>query len=130
MSENRSFLGLVGYYRRFIQDFSKIAAPLTRLTWKEAPFVWDWQFEESFNELKACLVTSPVLALPFGSRGFTVYSDACGTSLGCVLKQHGRVVAYASHQLKDHEKNYPTHDLEMDAVVFALKIWRYYLYGE
>ena len=85
MSEIRCFFGLVGYYRRFIQDFSKIAAPLTRLTRKEVPFVWDWQCEESFNELKARLVTSLVLALPSGSGGFIVYSDACGTRLGCVL---------------------------------------------
>ena len=68
--------------------------------------------------------------LPSGSGGFTVYSDACGTGLGCVLLQHGKVVAYASRQLKDHERNYPTHDLEMAAVVFALKIWRHYFYGE
>ena len=119
VSEIRSFLGLAGYYRRFIQDFSKIAAPLTRLTQKEVPFI-----------LKARLVASPVLTLPAGSGGFTVYSDACGTGLGYVLMQHGKVVAYASHQLKDHERNYPTHDLEMAAVVFALEIWRHYLYGE
>ena len=130
VSEIRSFLGLAGYYRRFIQDFSKIAEPLTRLTRKEVSFVWDWRCEESFLELKTRLVSSPVLTLPSGSGGFSVFSDACGSGLGCVLMQHGRVVAYASRQLKDHEKNYPTHDLELAAVVFALKIWRHYLYGE
>ena len=97
----------------------------------EGSFVhMEMAMEESFNELKARLVTSPVLMLPLGSGGFTVYSDACGTRLGCVLMQHGKVVAYASRQLKDHERNYPTHDLEMAAVVFELKIWRHYLYGE
>ena len=92
--------------------------------------MWDWQCEECFNELKARLVTSPILTLPSGCGGFTVYNDACGTGLGCVLMQHGKVVAYASHQLKDHEKNYATHDLELATMVFALKIWRQYLYGE
>ena len=130
MTEIRSILGLVGYYQRFIQDFSKIVAPLTRLTRKEILFVRDLQCEESFNELKARLVTSPVLTLSSGSGDFTVYSDTCRTGLGCVLMQHGRVVAYESHQLKDHERDYPMHDLEMAAVVFALKIWQHYLYGE
>ena len=82
MSEIKCFFCLARYYRRFIQDFSKIAALLTRLTQKEVPFVWDWQCEESFNESKACLITSPVLELPSGNGGFTVYSDACGTGLG------------------------------------------------
>ena len=117
VSEIRSFLGLAGYYRRFIQDFSKITEPLTRLTRKEVSFVWDWWCEESFLELKTRLVSSPVLTLPLGSGGFSVYSDACGSGLGFVLMQHGRVVAYASWQLKDHEKNYPTHDLELAVVV-------------
>ena len=130
VTEIKSFLGLAGYYRRFIWDFSKIAEPMTRLTQKDVSFLWDRQCEESFNELKARLITSPVLTLPSGSGGFTIYSDACGKRLGCVLMQHGKVVAYASCQLKDHEKNYPTHDLELAVVVFALKIWRHYLYGE
>ena len=99
-----------------------IAEPLTRLTRKEVSFVWDRRCEESFLELKTRLVSSLVLTLPSGSGGFSVYNDACGFGLGCVLMQHGRVVAYASRQLKDHEKNYPPHDLELAAVVFALKI--------
>ena len=130
VTEVRSFLGLAGYYRRFVKDFSRIAVPLTRLTRKNVKYVWTDSCEESFQRLKNCLTSAPVLALPSGSGGFTVYCDASRVGLGCVLMQHGRVIAYASRQLKTHEKNYPTHDLEMAAVVFALKIWRHYLYGE
>nr|GFC56125.1 reverse transcriptase [Tanacetum cinerariifolium] len=76
------------------------------------------------------LVSAPVLTLPSGSGGFQIYSDASKKGLGCVLMQHGKVIAYASRQLNSYEVNYPTHDLELAAVVFALKIWRHYLYGE
>ncbi|KAL4033097.1 hypothetical protein IC575_006183 [Cucumis melo] len=107
VNEVRSFLGLAGYYRRFVEDFSRIATPLTQLTRKGAPFVWSKACEDSFHNLKQKLVTAPVL-----------------TAL------MGKVVAYASRQLKSHEQNYRTHDLELAAVVFALKIWRHYLYGE
>ncbi|GJU13193.1 putative nucleotidyltransferase, ribonuclease H [Tanacetum coccineum] len=86
--------------------------------------------QESFKELKWRLVSDPILTLPSGSGGFQVYSDASKKGLGCVLMQHGKVIAYASRQLKPYEVNYPTHDLELAAVVFALKIWRHYLYGE
>jgi hypothetical protein len=126
----RSFLGLAGYYRRFIQDFSRIAMPMTKLLRKGIKFEWTDKCEESFQILKKKLTTAPMLALPSGHGGFVVYSDASGTGLGCVLMQNGKVIAYASHQLKIHERNYPTHDLELAAVVFALKIWRHYLYGE
>ncbi|KAI3761239.1 hypothetical protein L1987_51651 [Smallanthus sonchifolius] len=97
-TEVRSFLGLAGYYRRFISNFSKIAVPLTALTQK-------------------------------GEDDLVVYCDASNQGLGCVLMQRGKVIAYASRQLKIHEKNYTTHDLELGAVIFALKIWRHYLYG-
>ena len=73
---------------------------------------------------------APILTIPLGSGGFTIYSDASRKGLGYVLMQHGKVVAYASRQLKPYEQNYPTHDLELATVVFALKIWRHYLYGE
>ena len=73
-------------------------------------------------------MTSLVLALPLGKDGYVVYSDASRQGLGCILMQNGRVIAYSSRQLKKHEQNYPTHDLELAAVVFALKIWRHYLY--
>ncbi|KAL0561469.1 hypothetical protein IC582_001897 [Cucumis melo] len=130
VSEVRSFLGLAGYYRRFVENFSRIATPLTQLTRKGAPFVWSKACEDSFQNLKQKLVTAPVLTVPDGSGSFVVYSDASKKGLGCVLMQQGKVVAYASRQLKSHEQNYPTHDLELAAVVFALKIWRHYLYGE
>ncbi|KAL0540408.1 hypothetical protein IC582_024645 [Cucumis melo] len=130
VSEIRSFLGLAGYYRRFVENFSRIATPLTQLTRKGAPFVWSKACEDSFQTLKQKLVTAPVLTVPDGSGSFVIYSDASKKGLGCVLMQQGKVVAYASRQLKSHEQNYPTHDLELAAVVFALKIWRHYLYGE
>ncbi|KAL0539731.1 hypothetical protein IC582_023947 [Cucumis melo] len=130
VSEVRSFLGLAGYYRRFVENFSRIATPLTQLTRKGAPFVWSKACEDSFQTLKQKLVTAPVLTVPDGSGSFVIYSDASKKGLGCVLMQQGKVVTYASRQLKSHEQNYPTHDLELAAVVFALKIWRHYLYGE
>jgi len=129
VSEVRSFLGLAGYYRRFVKDFSKIALPLTQLLRKEHKFNWTTECENSFQVLKQRLITAPVLVIPEGVEGFVVYSDASRQGLGCVLMQKGRVVAYASRQLKPHEQNYPTHDLELAAVIFALKIWRHYLYG-
>ncbi|KAK8931451.1 hypothetical protein KSP39_PZI016502 [Platanthera zijinensis] len=129
VSEVRSFLGLAGYYRRFIRDFSKIALPLTSLTRKGKGLDWTVECELAFENLKSRLMTAPVLSLPSGPDGFQIYSDASGQGLGCVLMQHGKVVAYASRQLKVHERNYPVHDLELAAVIHALKIWRHYLYG-
>ncbi|GAU42645.1 hypothetical protein TSUD_398500, partial [Trifolium subterraneum] len=129
VSEIRSFLGLAGYYRRFIEGFSKMALPLTLLTRKDQAFVWDKKCEKSFQELKKKLTTAPVLILPDAKESFVVYCDASKLGLGGVLMQKGKVVAFASRQLKVHERNYPTHDLELAAVVFALKVWRHYLYG-
>ena len=128
--EIRSFLGLAGYYRRFIEDFSRLEAPMTRLTRNEVKFDWDDRCEEAFQELKRRLTSAPILIVPDRGQGYIVYCDASRTGLGCVLMQSGRVVAYGSRQLKNHEQNYPTHDMELAAVVFALKIWRHYLYGE
>ncbi|GJT17692.1 putative nucleotidyltransferase, ribonuclease H [Tanacetum coccineum] len=128
-TEVRSFLGLAGYYRRFIENFSKIAKSLTILTQKCKTFDWGEEQELAFQTLKDKLCNAPVLALPDGPEDFVVYCDASGIGLGCVLMQRGKVIAYASRQLKIHEKNYTTHDLELGAVVFALKIWRHYLYG-
>ncbi|WRX13589.1 Reverse transcriptase domain - like 10 [Theobroma cacao] len=130
VTEIRSFVGLAGYYRRFVKDFSKIVALLTKLTNKDTKFEWSDANEDSFELLKACLTTTLVLSLPQGLGGYTIFCDASRVGLGCVLMQHGKVIAYASRQLKRHEQNYPTHDLEMAAIVFALKIWRHYLYGE
>ena len=122
VSEVRSFLGLAGYYRRFVEGFSKIASPLTQLTRKDVKFKWTDSCEGSFQELKKRLTSAPVLSIPTGGGGFVIYSDASKNGLGCVLMQNGKVIAYASRQLKEYEKNYPTHDLELAAVVFALKI--------
>ena len=129
VSEVRSFLGLAGYYRKFVEGFSRIAASLTKLTRKDVKYDWVDACQQSFEELKGRLTSAPVLALPNGRDGFVVYSDASRKGLGCVLMQNDRVIAYASRQLKKHEENYPTHDLELAAVVFALRIWRHYLYG-
>ena len=125
-----SFLGLVGYYRRFVENFSKIAAPLIRLTQKNVKFAWSDACESNFRELKERLTTTPVLALPNGIDGYVVYCDASQIGLGCVLMQNNRVISYVSRQLKKHEQNYPTHDLKLVAIIFALKIWRHYLYGQ
>ena len=96
MTETRSFLGLVGYYKRFNEGFSKIALPLTRLTQKGVKFEWSNDCEHSFKELKNILVTTPILTIPLGLGRFMVYSDASHQGLGCVLMQDGKVVAYAS----------------------------------
>ena len=126
----RSFLGLAGYYRRFIEDFSRLAAPMTRLTRKEVKFDWDDRCEEAFQELKRRLTSAPILIVLDRGQGYTVYCDASSVGLGCVLMQSGRMVAYGSRQLKNHEQNYPTHNLKLAAVVFSLKIWRHYLYDK
>ncbi|KAJ9551909.1 hypothetical protein OSB04_015954 [Centaurea solstitialis] len=123
-SEVRSFLGLAGYYRRFIEHFSAIATPLTALTKKDVKFEWTSTCEYAFNNLKGKLTRAPILTLPNGMDGFVVYCDASKLGLGCVLMQDGKVIAYASRKLKVHELNYPTHDMELAAV-----IWRHYLYG-
>ncbi|KAI3776586.1 hypothetical protein L1987_46372 [Smallanthus sonchifolius] len=128
-TEVRSFLGLAGYYRRFISNFSKIAVPLNALTHKGKPYEWGPKQEEAFQTLKQKLCNAPILTLPDGDDDLVIYCDASNQGLGCVLMQRGKVIAYASRQLKIHEKNYTTHDLELGTVVFALKIWRHYLYG-
>jgi hypothetical protein len=114
----------------FIEGFSKIAKPMTALLGNKAEFRWTQKCQEAFDALKEKLTTTPVLVLPDVHKPFLVYCDACYTGLGCVLMQEGRVVAYSSRQLKVHEKNYPIHDLELAAVVHALKTWRHYLYGQ
>ncbi|CAN4081463.1 unnamed protein product [Withania somnifera] len=90
---------------------------------------WSKKCELSFSKLKDLLTLAPVLILPMEGQGFSVYCDGYGIGLGCVLMQTGQVIAYTSRQLKVHERNYPTHDLELAAVVFTLKNWRHYLYG-
>jgi hypothetical protein len=128
-SEIRSFLGLVGYYHRFIKDFSKIAKPMTRLLEKSKDFDWSKECQASFEELKKRLTSASVLILPDITKTFNIYCDASRQGLGCVLMQDGKLVSYTSRQLRKHEENYPTHDLELAIVVHALKIWRHYLIG-
>ncbi|KAG8496767.1 hypothetical protein CXB51_007985 [Gossypium anomalum] len=116
--------------RTFVEGFSMIASPMTKLLQKNVKFEWIDKCQQSFEKLKARLTEALILVQPEPWKEFVIYSDASLTGLGCVLMQEGKVVAYASRQLKPHKKNYPTHDLELAAIVFALKIWRHYLYGE
>ncbi|WVZ76183.1 hypothetical protein U9M48_024176 [Paspalum notatum var. saurae] len=128
--EVRGFLGLAGYYRRFIENFSRIAKPMTSLLEKDAEFRWTNAQQAAFDELKKRLTTAPVLTLPDQQKKFIVYCNSSRDGLGCVLMQEGKVIAYALRQLRKHELNYPTHDLKLAAVVHVLKIWRHYLYGQ
>ena len=130
VTEVRSFPGLAGYYWRFVEGFSKLAMPMTRLIKEGEKFLWTPERELVFHTLKEKLTTTPILIIPYSGEEYEVHTDASLRGLGCVLMQGGNVVAYGSRQLKTHEQNYPTHDLELAAVVFALKLWRCYLYGE
>ena len=121
--EVKSFLGLAGYYQRFIKGFSIIASMLTKLLLKGVNFEWADKCQATFNQLKGMVVQAPVLTQPTLSKEYTMYSDASRNGLGCVLMHDGKVVAYASRKLKQHEQNYPTQDMELAAIVFALKIW-------
>ena len=102
---------------------------MTSLTRKNLKFEWNDKCEKAFQTLKNKLCEAPVLTILDGTKDLVVYCDASKIGLGCVLMQRGRVIAYASRQLKEHEKNYPTHDLELAAIIFALRIWRHYLFG-
>ena len=117
----RSFLGLAGYYRRFILDFSRIAKPMTELLKKGAKFDWGQKCEDAFHTLRLHLTTTPVLAQPENSKPFDVYCDASGTRLGCVLMQDNQVITYASRALRPLEKNYPTHDLGVSSCGSCIK---------
>jgi hypothetical protein len=128
VGEIRSFLRLAGYYQRFIEGFLKISKPMIELLEKDKEFEWTPACEASFQELKKQLTTAPVLVMPDMEKTFSIYCDASGQGLGCVLMQDGRMVAYASRYLRKHEGNYLTHDLEL--MVHALKIWRHYLMGK
>ena len=129
MHQVHSFLGMARYYRLFILDFSKVFKPITELLKNQTKFVWSSECDEAFETLKRLLTTTPILAQPDIEKPFDMYCDASGIGIGCVLMQEGRVIAYASRQLKCHEEHYPTHDLELAAVVHALKIWCHYLLG-
>ena len=120
---------MAGYYRRFVEGLSSISSPLTKLTQKTVKFQWFESCEKIFQELKRRLTTAPILTLPECTQGFVVYCDASRVGLGCILMQNGKDIAYASRQFKVHKKNYPTHYMELAALVFALKIWHHYLYS-
>ncbi|GJR38093.1 putative nucleotidyltransferase, ribonuclease H [Tanacetum coccineum] len=128
-TEVRQFLGLAGYYPRFIEGFPLISKPLTKLTQKNKKYEWGKDEEEAFKLLKQKLCCAPILALPKGSEDFVVYCDASLKGFGAVLMQREKVIAYTSRQLRSHKENYTTNDLELGAVVFALRLWRHYLYG-
>jgi hypothetical protein len=129
VSEVRSFLGLTSYYRRFIPNFSKITKPVTELLKKESKYAWSDACDEAFKHLKKLLTTSSVLAQPDTAKPFDVYCDSSGTGLEGVLMQEGRVISYSSRHLRRHEEHYPTHNLELVAVVMALRTWHHYLFG-
>ncbi|GJU12679.1 putative reverse transcriptase domain-containing protein [Tanacetum coccineum] len=128
-TEVRQFLRLVGYYRRFIEGFSLISKPLTKLTLKNKKYEWGKEKEEAFQTLKQKLYSVSILALPEGTKDFMVNCDASLKGYGAVLMQREKVIEYASRQLKVYEENYTTHDLELGVVVFALRLSRHYLYG-
>jgi hypothetical protein len=128
-TEIHSFLRLTGYYQRFIEGFSKIAKPMISLLEKGREFKWTWDCQDSFNQLKLRLMSPLVLIMPDLQKGFDIYCDVCRQGFGCVLMQEGHVIAYVSRQLRKHELNYPTRDIELAATVYALKIWRHYIMG-
>jgi hypothetical protein len=130
VSNIRCFLGLARHYQRFIEGFVKISKPMTELLEKDKKFEWTPPCKTSFQELKKQLTIALILVMPDMEKSFSIYCDASGQGLGCVLMQDGRVVAYTSRQLRKHEVNYPAHDFELAAVVHALKIWRHYLMGK
>ena len=125
----QSFLGLAKYYRKFVDGFLEIVAPITAFSRKNVRFEWMDACEQSFQELKRRLETTPILAIPKEEDDFFIYCDASGLELGATLMRYGRMIAYVSRQLKDFEKNYLTHDLELTMVMFALKMWKHFLYG-
>ena len=122
-------MGLAGYYRRFVEGFSKIAKPITTLQRKGVKYEWTEECNNAFSELKRLLTSAPILRVPDMGKDFTVCTDASKQGLGAVLMQDRGVIAYASRKLKPHEELYDTHDLELAAVMLALKIWRHYLVG-
>ena len=129
MTEVRYFMGLAGYYRRFIEGFSKVAHAITSLQRKGIKFEWTSKCEESFHRLKYILTSAPVLKVVYPEKYFVVCMDACGQRLGGVLMQDNHMICYESRKLKEHERNYATHDLALVAIVHALNMWRHYLMG-
>ncbi len=129
----RSFLGLCGFYRRFIKDFSKIASPLTELLQKDKPFVWNEPQKKAFQQLKDTMMKQPVLTLPDSSKPFVLTTDASGYAVGATLSQDQgnglRPIAYLSKKMNSHELNYPVHEQELLAIIISMSVWRQYLHG-
>ena len=129
VTDVRSFMGITGYYQRFIEGFPRITNPITSLQKKAKKFEWNQKCEESYKKLKTLLTIAPILRIDDHNKDFTVCIDACNDGLGGVLTQEGHVIAYESRKLKIHEKNYATCDLELAAIIHALKMWRHHLIG-
>ena len=127
VAQVRSFLGLAGFYRRFVRDFSTIATPLNELTKKDVPFVWGTAYEEAFTVLKDKLTHAPLLQLPDFNKTFELECDASGIGLGGVLLEDGKPVAYFSEKLSGPSVNYSTYDKELYALVRTLETWQHYL---
>ena len=129
VADIRSFMGLAGYYRRFVEGFSRVAYPITSLQKKGKVFKWTTDYQRSFEQLKHLLTTAPVLSVADPEKELVVCTDASKEGVGGVLMQEGKVIAYESRKLKEHEKKYSAYDLELTAVVHALKMWHHYLVG-
>ena len=123
VTEVRTFMGLVGYYKIFIEGFSKISHPITSLQIKGVKFQWTLDCEKSFQHLKQLLKSSPILRIANPDEDFIVCTDACNEGLGGILSQNGFVTCYESRKLKEHERHYATHDLELASIVHALRKW-------
>ena len=128
-SDIRAFLGLAGYYRKFIKDFAKIAAPLNNLLHKGTAIIWDDQCETAFQTLKQLLTNAPILAIADPEQPYTATTDASDLAIGAVLSQNGKPIAFYSRKMSPAELNYPIHEKEELAIIEALREWRRYLEG-
>ena len=122
-------MGLASYYRRFIEGFSRIAYPIIALQKKQVKFEWTPKCEENFQRLKELLMRASIFKIADPEKHCIVWIDACKEGIGGIPTQKGHVICYESRKLKEHEKNYATHDLELATINHALKMWRHYLMG-